>query len=97
MAFFTVSLDFSLSVAQNIDAGAGCRKKPSKAGVLQSGNYTLQEMGGRACRGGPVFVPSCSVTFINDDRERKSGDCRGWSSAGDTTFPKDREVGQTGL
>lgn len=42
-------------------------------------------------------MPSCSVTFINDDGERESGDCRGWSSAGVTTFPKDREVGQTGL
>lgn len=57
---------------KTIGMGAGCRKKPSKAGVLQSGSHPLQERGGGAGGGGPAFMPSCSVTFINDDGERES-------------------------
>lgn len=51
---------------------AGCGKKASQAGLCGQGAFCSKRGEGGAGGGGPAFMPSCSVTFINDDGERES-------------------------
>lgn len=54
----------------------------SEAGAPWPGSLLFPVRGGLAGGGGPAFMPSCSVTFINDDRrgsqQAANADCGGW-------------------
>lgn len=73
MAFFIVSLDFAL-----IECGLEQRyrnrvqEESFQGGAPWPGSLPLQDTEGGAGGGGPASMPSCSVTFINDDGERES-------------------------
>lgn len=59
-----------------------CRRKVSEAGAPWPGSLLFPVRGGLGRGGGPAFMPSCSVTFINDDRrgsqQAANADCGGW-------------------